>query len=274
MSRKSLFGETRCALELFNGISNRVLNRRRDDFLNGAGVLRHRCVRFGSLDRRSCDRCRSCGWRVLESREVFAGEHHGNEIAGRRAASGFALGLIGAVRCVLGMRQVTAEAGTSARASTAAIASATASATTAPETAAIIAPAAFEAARRTTVVARSRVLLRRTGRRRLRLRARLRVFYADGFAGQGFGNGGRRLNVSRLERGGMPGGIGSENLAALVLHFVFFILDGGNHVVEVFDFLEEIADVEEGVAIEADVHKGRLHAGKHASDFSFVDAAD
>src|SRR5690348_4980684 len=45
-------------------------------------------------------------------------------------------------------------------------------------------------------------------------------------------------------------------------------------LIHVFNFLEEIADVEEGVAIEANVDKGRLHAGKHACDSPFVDAAD
>ncbi len=42
-------------------------------------------------------------------------------------------------------------------------------------------------------------------------------------------------------------------------------------VVEVF---EDVADIEESVAVEADVDESRLHAGKNAGDFTFVDAAD
>ena len=71
----------------------------------------------------------------------------------------------------------------------------------------------------------------------------------------------------------MTGGIGGENLAALVFDLVLFILDSGDDVIEVFDFFEEIGDVEESVAIEADIDGGRLHAGKHAGDSSFIDAA-
>ena len=42
-------------------------------------------------------------------------------------------------------------------------------------------------------------------------------------------------------------------------------------VLEVF---KNVADVEECVAIQADVHESRLHAGEDACDFSFIDAAD
>jgi hypothetical protein len=45
-------------------------------------------------------------------------------------------------------------------------------------------------------------------------------------------------------------------------------------VIVVFQIFEEVPDVEESVAIEADIHKGRLHAGKHARNATFVDAAD
>jgi hypothetical protein len=45
-------------------------------------------------------------------------------------------------------------------------------------------------------------------------------------------------------------------------------------VIVVFEILENVADVEEGVAVQADVHESGLHAGKDACDFSFVDAAD
>jgi hypothetical protein len=48
----------------------------------------------------------------------------------------------------------------------------------------------------------------------------------------------------------------------------------GDHVIEFLYFFQEVGDVQEGVAIEADLYEGRLHAGKHAGNFSFVDAAD
>jgi len=45
-------------------------------------------------------------------------------------------------------------------------------------------------------------------------------------------------------------------------------------VIVVFEIFENVADVEEGVTVQADVHESGLHAGKDAGDFSFVDAAD
>jgi hypothetical protein len=42
-------------------------------------------------------------------------------------------------------------------------------------------------------------------------------------------------------------------------------------VVQIF---KNITDIEEGVAIETDVHESGLHTGKDAGDFTFVDAAD
>ncbi|PYU69370.1 MAG: hypothetical protein DMG49_13570 [Acidobacteria bacterium] len=42
-------------------------------------------------------------------------------------------------------------------------------------------------------------------------------------------------------------------------------------VLEVF---ENVADVQEGIAVETNVHESGLHAGEDAGDFSFVDAAD
>jgi len=42
----------------------------------------------------------------------------------------------------------------------------------------------------------------------------------------------------------------------------------------VFEVFKDVADVQERIAIETDVHEGGLHAGKDAGDFSFVDAAD
>src|SRR6266436_3214202 len=45
-------------------------------------------------------------------------------------------------------------------------------------------------------------------------------------------------------------------------------------VIVVLEIFENVTDIEEGVAVKTDVHEGRLHSGKDASDFSFVDAAD
>ena len=82
-----------------------------------------------------------------------------------------------------------------------------------------------------------------------------------------------RFNVSGFEcRGSRT--IGGKDLAALVLHLLDLVLDCGDNVIEFLDVFQEIADVQEGVAIEADFDEGRLHAGKHACDTAFVDAAD
>ena len=42
----------------------------------------------------------------------------------------------------------------------------------------------------------------------------------------------------------------------------------------VFEIFENVADVQEGIAIETDIDESRLHARKDASYFSFVNAAD
>ena len=66
----------------------------------------------------------------------------------------------------------------------------------------------------------------------------------------------RRANRGRRQRRGGQGLLG--RMAVIV-------------VLEIF---EDVADIEEGVAVKTDVHEGRLHTGKDAGDFSFVDAAD
>jgi len=45
-------------------------------------------------------------------------------------------------------------------------------------------------------------------------------------------------------------------------------------VIIVFEVFEDVANVQESVSVETNVHEGGLHAGKDAGDFSFVDAAD
>src|SRR5271168_2288104 len=45
-------------------------------------------------------------------------------------------------------------------------------------------------------------------------------------------------------------------------------------VIVIFQILENVADVQKSVAIEANFDERGLHSGKDASDFTFVDAAD
>jgi hypothetical protein len=45
-------------------------------------------------------------------------------------------------------------------------------------------------------------------------------------------------------------------------------------MIVVFEILENVADVKESIAIEADVNESGLHAGEDAGDFAFVDTAD
>ena len=45
-------------------------------------------------------------------------------------------------------------------------------------------------------------------------------------------------------------------------------------VIVIFKIFEDVADVQEGVAIQTDVDESRLHSRKDPSDVAFVDAAD
>ncbi len=45
-------------------------------------------------------------------------------------------------------------------------------------------------------------------------------------------------------------------------------------VIVIFEIFKNITDVQEGVAVQADIDECRLHAGKNAGDSAFVDAAD
>jgi hypothetical protein len=45
-------------------------------------------------------------------------------------------------------------------------------------------------------------------------------------------------------------------------------------VIVVLEVFENVADVQERVTVQADVHESGLHAGKDTGDFSFVDTAD
>jgi len=62
---------------------------------------------------------------------------------------------------------------------------------------------------------------------------------------------------------GLPGTIQLENL----------IFHAGHNLVVFFVVFEEIGDVQEGVAIQADVDKSRLHARQHPRHPALVDAS-
>ena len=65
-----------------------------------------------------------------------------------------------------------------------------------------------------------------------------------------------------------------EHVTTLLFHFLDLVDNRGDDVVELFAFFQKIADVQEGVAIEADFHEGRLHAWQHACYTAFVNATD
>ena len=77
------------------------------------------------------------------------------------------------------------------------------------------------------------------------------------FAWQHFDNVRRRGRVSRGERGR------SRRLIRVRMP-----------VIVVLEIFENVADVKEGIAIEADVNESGLHAGEDAGDFAFVNATD
>jgi hypothetical protein len=79
---------------------------------------------------------------------------------------------------------------------------------------------------------------------------------AKRFAGQQFDGGFARF------RRGRDGGAGRVLLAMSMA------------VIVIFEIFENVGDVQESVAIEADVNESGLHTGEHAGDAAFVDAAD
>src|SRR5260370_19813208 len=80
------------------------------------------------------------------------------------------------------------------------------------------------------------------------------------FAGAGQGFTGKQFN-GRTNRGRQ----GRRRRWMMLMRLPMIV------VLEVF---ENVADVEESVAIEANVHESGLHTGEDAGDSSFVDAAD
>ena len=68
-----------------------------------------------------------------------------------------------------------------------------------------------------------------------------------------------------------------KHFAALLRHGLRGPLDirlDGRDVVVILEMFQEIADVQEGVAIEADIHEGRLHSRKNACDPTLVETSD
>ena len=79
------------------------------------------------------------------------------------------------------------------------------------------------------------------------------------------------LHVGGFE-GRRRGTLRREHPPALLFHLLDFVDNRGDELVEFLGFFQKIADVKEGVAIEANLNKGRLHAWQHASHTAFVNA--
>ena len=62
-----------------------------------------------------------------------------------------------------------------------------------------------------------------------------------------------------------------ESLATFGIAFLRLVDDDA---FELGFFIEEVGNVEKRVAIQSDIDKGRLHAGQHAHDATFVNVAD
>jgi hypothetical protein len=76
---------------------------------------------------------------------------------------------------------------------------------------------------------------------------------------------GQGFTGKNFDRGTIRGGQGGHGCWRLLVRMPVIV------VLEVF---EDVADVQEGVAVETNVYEGGLHAGEDAGDFSFVDTAD
>ncbi len=66
---------------------------------------------------------------------------------------------------------------------------------------------------------------------------------------------------------------GRKHFADRLRRLLEFVLDRSN-VVVVFQVFQEIADVQEGVAIEANIHEGRLHTRENSCNAAFVETSD
>jgi hypothetical protein len=115
---------------------------------------------------------------------------------------------------------------------------------------------AFAEFRGAILVLRGLIGRRVIGVRLVEMRVVVTAGRCEGFTGQQFDAGGRASasdgGARRVSRG----------MGVIVTMIV------------VFEVFEDIADVEKGVAIQADVDESRLHAWENASNLAFVDAAD
>jgi hypothetical protein len=79
------------------------------------------------------------------------------------------------------------------------------------------------------------------------------------------GGTGQRFTRKHFDRGSTGGGQRRHGGLRLLVRMTGIV------ILEVF---EDVTDVQEGVAVETNVHEGGLHAGEDACNSSFVDAAD
>ena len=82
-----------------------------------------------------------------------------------------------------------------------------------------------------------------------------------------------RSNIRFLRHATVRGGR-RKHLAPLLLHPWNLVLDRMRDVVVLFQVFQEIADVQEGIAIEANIDEGRLHTGEDSCDAAFVEASN
>jgi hypothetical protein len=115
---------------------------------------------------------------------------------------------------------------------------------------------AFAEFRGAILVLRGLIGRRVIGVRLVEMRVVVTAGRCEGFTGQQFDGGGR---VSASDGGARRVSRGMGVIVTMIV---------------VFEVFEDIADVEKGVAIQADVDESRLHAWENASNLAFVDAAD
>jgi hypothetical protein len=66
----------------------------------------------------------------------------------------------------------------------------------------------------------------------------------------------------------------SKDRRAVIGRLGTLIVCSGDVIVEFLDPFKEVGDIQEGVTIEPDIDKGRLHAWQHACDTPLVNAPD
>ena len=99
--------------------------------------------------------------------------------------------------------------------------------------------------------------------------------------GRGDSRGGARRSartavaaVHRRDRRLGDAGLGAPRSRARRRRTGVLVLVAGLEAVELLDRVDDLGDVQERVALEADVNEGGLHAGQHLRDPALVDVAD